>query len=167
MFTPKKEIDYLEIASEISEWFERNYGYFVNKNSDKIKIIQDFAGQLERLPVGVMSYIQQTKNHFIDSGIKHPPVPPVFIRELRAIWYAKKPQPQTQTQPVYIDKIKFIAEKIYNIKGDENRIRFIKMLHSKKELNLKTKSIASMEIEKVLKRNNFTENEIREITGLK
>lgn len=161
MFTPKNKIDYIEVASEISEWFERNYGYFVNKNSDKIKIIQDFSSQLERLPIDAMLYIEQTKNNFIDSGIKHPPAPPVFIRELRATWYAKKTQ--TQTQPVYVDKIKFIAEKIYALKGDENKIRFIKMLHSKGKLRLKTNNIASMEIEKVLKRNNFNENEIRKI----
>lgn len=83
MFTPNNEIDYTQQATEIAEWTERNYGYFVNKNSDKIKIIQDFSEQLERLPIGAMSYIKQIENNFIDTGITHPPSPATFIHELK------------------------------------------------------------------------------------
>jgi len=83
MHTPDSQLDYKFFAIEISEWIERNYGYFVNKNSDKNEIIQDFKSQLERLPVGAMSYIQQVKNNLIDSGIKHPPTPATFIQDLK------------------------------------------------------------------------------------
>jgi hypothetical protein len=86
MFTPKNKIDYIEIATEIAEWTERNYGYFVNKNSDKIKVIQDFSEQLERLPIGAMSYVKQIKNNFIDTGIKHPPSPATFIQHLKILF---------------------------------------------------------------------------------
>lgn len=83
MFTPEKKLNYLEIATEIAEWIRRNYGYFVNKISDKNKINEDFAEQLERLPIEAMSYIKQIENNFIDSGIKHPPTPATFIQELK------------------------------------------------------------------------------------
>lgn len=162
MHTPTTNIDYIKTASGIAEWMRRNYGYFVNKDSNRNQIVQDFAEQLERLPVGAMHYIQQTENNFIDTGIKHPPSPATFIQELKICFNKNK---KVQTQPVYVDKIKFIANKIYEINGDENKIRFIKMLHSKGKLRLKNKSIATMEIEQVLKRNNFNENEIREIIG--
>lgn len=162
MFTPKEKIDYIETATEITEWIERTYGYVVNKNSDNIKIRDDFAEQLERLKVGEMSCIQQVKNNFIDSGITRPPTPTTFIQELKICFNKSQ---KTLIQPIFVDKIKFIAEKIYSLKGDENKIRFIKMLHSKGKLRLKIKSIASLEIEKVLKRNNYTENEISELIG--
>lgn len=90
MHTPIKKLDYLYFATEISEWIERNYGYFVNKNSDKIKIIKDFAEQLERLPVEAMSYIQQAKNNIIDSGDTHPPLSVNFIKELKNILNKEK-----------------------------------------------------------------------------
>ncbi len=83
MHTPTTNIDYIQIATEIAEWMRRNYGYFVNKNSDRNLIVEDFAEQLKRLPIDAMSYIQQTKNNFIDSGIKHPPSPATFIQELK------------------------------------------------------------------------------------
>jgi len=161
MYTPLEKIDYVENASEIAEWAERNYGYFVNKNSDESKIIQDFASQLERLPLGAMSYIQQTKNNFIDAGNSRPPSPIIFIKELKIIFNRNK----KEIQPVYVDKVKFISEKIYTINGDENKIKFIKMLHERGKLKLKIKSIASMSIEDVLRRNNFNEKEIRSIIG--
>lgn len=164
MYTPDEDkLDYTLVANEIAEWFERSYGYFVNKSSDKGKATDDFAKQLSRLPVDAMSYIEQNKNHFIDSGIKLPPSPATFIQELK-ICFNKNKKVQ-KVQPVYVDKIKFIAEKIYKINGDENKIKFIKMLHEREKLGLKVKSIASMSIEEVLKRNNFNENEIREIIG--
>jgi hypothetical protein len=150
------------MATEIAEWARINYGYFVNKDSDRNQINQNLSEQLERLPVGAMSYIQQTKNNFIDTDIKRPPSPAMFIQDLKICFNQNK---KVQIQPVYVDKIKFIANKIYEIKGDENKIRFIKMLHSKGKLKLKNKSIASMEIEQVLKRNNFNECKIREIIG--
>lgn len=159
MHTPLNEIDYIQIATEIAEWVERNYGYFVNKNSDKIKIIQDFADQLERLSIDSIAYIEQAKNNFIDRGTTQPPIPLAFIQELKKIILNKN----RKIKPVYVDKIKFIAEKVYKINGDENKIKFIKMLHQREKLKLKNKSIASMAIEEVLKRNNFSENEIREI----
>ena len=73
MHTPLIKLDYIQIATEIAEWIERNYGYFVNKDSDKIKIIQDFAEQLKRLPVGAMSYTQAVKNKLIHSGNNRQP----------------------------------------------------------------------------------------------
>lgn len=163
MYTQANEIDYIEIATEIAEWFERNYGYFVNKNSDKEQIRDDFAEQLKRLPFDAMSYIQQIKNNFIDSSITYPPSPATFIQELK-ICFNKNKKLQTPI-PIYVDKIKFIAEKIYKINSDKHKIKFIKMLHKRGKLRLKVKSIASMEIEQVLKRNNYQEDEIIEIIG--
>jgi len=163
MHTHNEKIDFLEIATEIAEWFERNYGYFVNKNSDKIKIIQDFEEQLKRLPIGAMSYIQQAKNNFIDFGNNRPPLPATFIKELR-ICFNKKVQ---RMQPVYFDKIKFMADKIYTINGDNNKIKYIERLSNQGQLIpfFGYTNILTAEIKMVLKRNNFTENKIREIIG--
>ncbi len=162
MFTPIEKIDYFETAVEIGEWAERNYRFFVNKDTDNVEIAKEFAAQLERLPAEAMHYIQQAKNKIIDTGNTYPPLPVDFIKELKKIFILNR---NKKIKPVYVDKIKFIAEKIYQINGDENKIKFIKMLHSKGKLRLKNKSIASMEIEQVLKRNNFNECEIREIIG--
>ena len=161
MHTPIQKLDYLEIAVGIGEWIERNYRYFVSKDTSNIEIAKDFAMQLERLPIGAMSYIQQAKNSIIDAGNTYPPLPVDFIKELKILFNRNK----KVTQPVYVDKIKFIAETIYKINGDENKINFIKTLHNKGKLRLKEKSIASLEIEKVLKRNNFDDEKIREIIG--
>jgi len=158
MHTPKPNINFREIALEISEWIERNYGYFVNKNSDKNKIIDDFAEQLERLPVGAMSYIQQAKNNFIDSDTNRPPLPVDFIQHLKIIYNQNK---KTLSQkPVFFDKNRTIFENILKINDDFGKIKYIKTLSKKGFLRLKNNSVVKMEIEQVLKRNNFSENEI-------
>lgn len=102
MWTPKPKVDFIETATEISEWIERNYGYFVNKNSDKVKIIKDFANQLERLPVDALSFIQQAKNNFIDYGIARPPLPLEFIQELKKVFRNNENDKQeSSVPPVY------------------------------------------------------------------
>ena len=105
MHTPNIKIDYIHNSSEISEWFERNFGYFVNKNSDMVKIVQDLAYQLERLPAGAMSYILQTQNDFLDEGNKHPPTPAEFIKALK-INFNKVEKESNKTIKLYsIDSI--------------------------------------------------------------
>lgn len=83
MYTLEQKINYIEIATEIAEWMERNFGYFVNKNVNKNKVINDFSKQLKRLPVGAMSFYEQVQNNLIDTGIKRPPSPSAFIQELK------------------------------------------------------------------------------------
>jgi len=161
MHTPNNQIDFLENATEIAEWIERNYGFFVNKNSDKVKIVQDFAKHLERLPMGAMSYIQQAKNNFIDTGIKHPPSPVAFIQELKICFNSNKKPIATPQQ----SKVRIIFENLYKINNDFDKIKYIKEIKNKELLRLRNKSIVSMEIEAILMRNNFNENEIREIIG--
>lgn len=159
MFTPENKIDYIKIATEIAEWVERNFGYFVNKNSDKAKVIQDFSEQLERLPIESMSYIQQAKNNFIDKGDARPPTPLVFIQELKIILIKNN----NNKKPVYFDKVKYIVEQLYAIKNDTQKIKYIKTLSARGKLKLEKKSIATLEIQQILERNNFEKDEIRKI----
>lgn len=100
MYTPST-INYFKTASEISEWFERNFGYFVNKNSDKEKIVQDLAYQLERLPLGAMSYISQTLNDFVDGGNNRPPSLAEFIKALAINFNKVKKATENKTIKIY------------------------------------------------------------------
>lgn len=163
MHTIMPKLDYLEIASEITEWIERNFGYFVNKNSDKDKIIQDFSHQLERLPLESMSYLQQAKNNFYDKGLSRPPSPVEFIAELKTI--LNKQQNQETVKIMRFNKVSFLMSHLFKMKTDSKKIKYINLLAEKGKLKqfLDNRSIATMEIEAILKRNNFSDEKIKEL----
>jgi len=77
--------DYREIATEIAEWCERNYGYFIRGKADKIKTIEEFADQLSRLTDGQINARQIALNQHFDTGVQHPPVPAQLLKTMRQI----------------------------------------------------------------------------------
>ncbi len=156
-------IDYTYVATNIAEWVERNYGYFVNKNSDKVEIIKDFANQLSRLDPSLMSYIEQAKNNFFDNNLssstnydyQHPPNPLMFVREL------KNCSIKTQERTEFIDKMRLVFNRLHDLPTDSSKIQYIKELVEEENPQLKKISIVTMEIETILKRNGFNDCEIR------
>lgn len=144
MYTPEPKIDYMGIAAEISEWIERNYGYFVNKTSNKIIIIDDFAYQLKRLPVENLSYIQRTKNSFFDQNLHRPPLPCEFIAELKLI--ANKNKNKAVNCVMYY---------LRHLKTEKQRLNYIKHLQKKGLLLGLKNTIVGCEVTKILKKHNI------------
>ena len=79
------KIDCLKIATEISSWCERNYGYFVRSKSDKLKTIEDFAEQISRLTVHQQNSYSIALNQHYDMGLAHPPLPAQIIKTMRGL----------------------------------------------------------------------------------
>jgi hypothetical protein len=168
MFTPEPKIDFTEIAMDISEWIERNYGYFVNKSRDEAEVVKDFSKQLSRLPAGSMSYIEQAKNNFIDSNINRPPLPTQFINQLRIIFNQNKkviPKPFLRIKKQFNDddNVGFISFQLFGKNNDFDKIKFIKNLSKTGQLKPIKKYPIMRMIEKILKENNYSNEKIREI----
>lgn len=164
MYTEEPKIDFKEIASNIAEWTERNYGYFVNQSSDKIEIIKDLATQLERLELkhlGSMSYIEQAKNNFIDRDIDRPPLPTQFINEIKICFNKNREVPKSRL--TFFEKITILNKRINNLPTDGEKIKYIEFLSDKGKLEpiFQRKSILTMEITAILKRNNYQNEKIR------
>ncbi len=79
------QFDCIEIATEIAEWCERNYGYFIKSKSNKIKTIEDFATQLCRLTPLQLNQRQKAMHCYFDSGVSHPPLPTQIIKLMREL----------------------------------------------------------------------------------
>jgi hypothetical protein len=166
MHTSSPKIDFIEIASDIAEWIERNYGYFVNAKSEESKIVQDFAEQLSRLPVGAMSYIQQAKNNFIDRNFSRPPLPTQFINELRIIFNQNRvlPKPFLRIKrQADNDNLGFICVQLFQKNNDFDKVKFIENLSKTGQLKpIKKFPIIKM-MEKILQKNGYQNEKIREI----
>lgn len=159
-------IDYLAIATDISEWVERNYGYFVNKNSDKVEIVKDFAEQLARLDPHAMSFIQQSKNNLVDDLIcnfapgtrPHPPTPLMFLSELRKC-VNKEFNPKLLST-VIKDETRLIHDTLFTLPTMDGKLAYINKLVFSKNPLLRTRSVATMEIESVLRKKGYTDERI-------
>jgi hypothetical protein len=163
MYTEHQKIDFKEIASNIAEWAERNYGYFINKSRDEVETIKDLATQLERLPFGSMSYIEQAKNNFIDRGIDRPPLPVQFINEIKICFDKNREIPKSRL--TFFEKITILNNRINSLSTDGEKIKYIEFLSDKGKLEpiFQRKSILTMEIMSILNRNNYQNEKIREI----
>ena len=80
-----KQTDCIEIATEISSWCERNYGYFIRSKSDKVKTIQDFSEQIARLSIHQQNTWHIALNQHYDMGLGHPPLPAQIIKTMRGL----------------------------------------------------------------------------------
>ena len=80
-----KQTDCIEIATEISSWCERNYGYFIRSKSDKVKTIQDFSEQIGRLTIHQQNTWHIALNQHYDMGLAHPPLPAQIIKTMRGL----------------------------------------------------------------------------------
>jgi len=80
-----KQMDCIEIATEISHWCERNYGYFIRSKSDKIKTITDFSDQIARLTIHQQNAWHIALNQHYDMGLAHPPLPAQIIKTMRQL----------------------------------------------------------------------------------
>lgn len=165
MYSETSKIHFISIAIDISEWIERNWGYFVNKNSDKNQIIKDFANELERLPNDAMSYIQQIKNNLIDEGGKYPPTPSIFIYKLKIINNIQMNKTNVINTPK--TKMRTILENLFLIKNDANKIKYIKRISREKIFDFQYKTVVKMEMESILKRNNYSAAKISRLLNEK
>jgi hypothetical protein len=80
-----KQMDCIQIATEISYWCERNYGYFIRSKSDKIKAITDLSEQLARLSIHQQNTWHIALNQHYDMGLAHPPLPAQIIKTMRGL----------------------------------------------------------------------------------
>tara|TARA_R110000822_G_scaffold179650_1_gene319451 strand:+ start:1078 stop:1587 length:510 start_codon:yes stop_codon:yes gene_type:complete len=80
-----KQMDCIEIASNISSWCERNYGYFIRSKSDKAQTIKDFSEQIARLTVHQQNTWHIALNQHYDMGLGHPPLPAQIIKTMRGL----------------------------------------------------------------------------------
>ncbi len=80
-----RQMDCIEIATEIASWCERNYGYFIRSKSDKVATIKDFAEQLSRLTVHQQNTWHIALNQHYDMGLAHPPLPAQIIKTMRGL----------------------------------------------------------------------------------
>lgn len=80
-----KQMDCIQIATEIASWCERNYGYFIRSKSDKVATIKDFAEQLARLNVHQQNTWHIALNQHYDLGLAHPPLPAQIIKTMRGL----------------------------------------------------------------------------------
>ena len=79
------QMDCIEIASNISSWCERNYGYFIRSKSDKAQTIKDFSEQIARLTVFQQNTWHIALNQHYDMGLGHPPLPAQIIKTMRGL----------------------------------------------------------------------------------
>lgn len=80
-----KQLDCIQIATEISSWCERNYGYFIRSKSDRIKTINDFSEQIARLTIHQQNTWHIALNQHYDMGLAHPPLPAQIIKTMRQL----------------------------------------------------------------------------------
>jgi len=80
-----KKLDCITIATEISSWCERNYGYFIRSKSDRLKTINDFSEQISRLTIHQQNTWHIALNQHYDMGLAHPPLPAQIIKTMRQL----------------------------------------------------------------------------------
>jgi len=80
-----KQMDCVQIATEIASWCERNYGYFIKSKGDKVQTIKDFSDQIARLTVHQQNTWHIALNQHYDMGLAHPPVPAQIIKTMRGL----------------------------------------------------------------------------------
>lgn len=86
MYQVEDKIEFMEMASEISQWAEVLFGYFVKSNrsdEEKAQLVQAFADELGNLPSNSLKFIPQAKAKWIEESHPRPPSIPQFLQMLR------------------------------------------------------------------------------------
>jgi len=92
MYQEIKEVDRIEIATEIFARMEMEYKYATNKEVDKVEAIKFLAEQLSSISDNACLGWYEALNRISELGREHPPTVPEIMAEMRRIEIAMQPK---------------------------------------------------------------------------
>ena len=157
MYQTENNIDFLEIANDVSSWSITRYGYFVNSTVDPLDLTKAFAEELGRLPSDCIKHIENAKNKWIDEGHKRPPQMSDFLSMLREFRNAKLNSAPRLTNKLESNNISYQWDNTPDFKG---RIAILKTVRS-----VHTSPATKWYMREWMRENDFTEKRITAALG--
>jgi hypothetical protein len=134
MYQEIKEVDRIEIATEIFARMEMEYKYATNKEVDKVEAIKFLAEQLKSISDNACLGWYEALNRISELGREHPPTIPEIIVELRKIEIAMQPKAKA------LEYTKSNYASLWNIcDTTRQKLEFLSTVFSKKETPPSTK----------------------------